>query len=56
MADHPREARHPRVFTAREARQGRIVLTRPWQRAVFLSGIAAAVMLALLATGWMMSH
>lgn len=35
------------VISAERARQGRIVLTRPWQRAVFVAGLVVAVLLAI---------
>jgi hypothetical protein len=37
------------VLSAQDARQGAIILTRPWQRVVFLAGLAAPVLLLLLA-------
>ena len=32
-------------YPAEKARQGEIILKRPWQRAVFIGGLAAAVLL-----------
>jgi hypothetical protein len=37
-----------RGFSARQARQGRIVLDTPLRRAVFIAGLAAAVLVALV--------
>lgn len=34
-------------YPANKARQGDIVLRRPWQRAVFIAGLAAGVVLLL---------
>ena len=36
-----------RTFAAQDVRQGEIVLKRPWQRAVFILGLAGAVVLAV---------
>jgi hypothetical protein len=39
----------PPVYPADEARGGEIILRRPWQRAVFILGLAAPlILLALL--------
>jgi hypothetical protein len=35
------------VYSAQDVRQGEIILKRPWQRAVFILGLAGAVLLAL---------
>jgi hypothetical protein len=35
------------VYSAQDVRQGEIILKRPWQRAVFIFGLAGAVLLAL---------
>ncbi len=35
-------------YSARDVRQGEIILKRPWQRAVFILGLAGAVLLALV--------
>ena len=43
-APSPVDAAHP--IPAQDARQGEIILERPWQRAVFIAGLAAAVALA----------
>lgn len=37
------------AYPAEKASQGEIILRRPWQRAVFIGGIAAAVLLPLIA-------
>jgi hypothetical protein len=34
---------------AQKARQGEIILKRPWQRIVFFSGLAAPILLLLIA-------
>jgi hypothetical protein len=36
------------VYSAQDVRQGEIILKRPWQRAVFILGLAGAVLLAVL--------
>jgi hypothetical protein len=38
----------PREISAQDARQGEIVLRRPWQRVVFLAGLGASVLLLLV--------
>ena len=39
----------PTEYDAEKARQGEIILKRPWQRAVFLAGLFGCVALLLLA-------
>jgi hypothetical protein len=34
-------------YPAEKARQGEIILKRPWQRAVFIAGLAGGVLLLL---------
>lgn len=46
---HQVSPRGPRVFEARRVRQGEVILKRRWQRTVFLAGLAAAVLVALVA-------
>jgi hypothetical protein len=46
MIDQEREGT---VLSGQQARQGEIVLRRRWQRLAFVSGLAAFVMLAMLA-------
>ena len=41
---------HP--LAADELRQGEIIPEHPWQRRVFVTGLAAAVQLALLLLAW----
>ena len=41
------------VYPAEKARQGEIVLRRPWQRVVFLGGLAGCVLLVLILWFWM---
>lgn len=36
------------AYPAEKASQGEIILRRPWQRAVFLAGLGAAVLLPLI--------
>lgn len=40
---------HRIVLSAQDARQGEIILKRPWQRLVFFGGFAGAVLLLLVA-------
>lgn len=35
-------ARHQPVIPAEKARQGEIILKRPWQRGLFIAGLVAA--------------
>jgi hypothetical protein len=46
----PEEVSTPREdpYPAEKARQGVIILRKPWQRWVFIAGLAGAVLLALL--------
>jgi hypothetical protein len=37
------------IRSAQDVRQGVIILRRPWQRAVFLLGLAGAALLAFIA-------
>jgi hypothetical protein len=37
------------VLSAQDARQGAVILNRPWQRVVFFTGLAVPVLLLLLA-------
>lgn len=39
------ESQTPAAYPAEKARQGEIILKRPWQRAVFIGGLAAAILL-----------
>ena len=39
----------PREIDAEKARQGEIILKRPWQRAAFLAGLFACVALLFVA-------
>jgi hypothetical protein len=36
------------AYSAEKARQGEIILRQPWQRAVFITGLAAAILLPLV--------
>ena len=42
-----REHETPPVHTARDVRQGDIVLRKPWERGVFIGGLVGAIVLAL---------
>lgn len=42
----------PKPYPAEKARQGEIVLRRPWQRIVFIAGLVGAVLLAALSRGF----
>ncbi len=37
------------TLSGEEARQGEIILRKPWQRAVFIAGLAGGAILALIA-------
>ena len=41
------------VYPAEQARQGEIVLRRPWQLVVFIGGLAGCVLLVLILWFWM---
>lgn len=49
MSEHhsPAQQRH-RTYAAEKARQGEIILKEPWQRAIFITGLAGFFLLALL--------
>ena len=38
----------PRNYLAEKARQGEIILKRPWQKIVFFAGLAVPVLLLLI--------
>jgi hypothetical protein len=40
--------KQPRTFSGRAARQGEIILRTPLRRAIFVAGLAGAVIIALL--------
>lgn len=40
--------KRPKVYSAEKVRQGDIILRKPWQRIVFLSGLAAPFVLLLI--------
>lgn len=40
--------KRPKVYSAEKVRQGDIVLRKPWQRIVFLFGLAAPFVLLLV--------
>ena len=49
MQDHAdRTSPSPPVYPADKARGGEIILRRPWQRAVFILGLAAPLILFAL--------
>jgi len=37
----------PSTYSAEQVTQGKIILRQPWQRIVFMTGLAAAVLLPL---------
>lgn len=41
----------PPTYSAEQVTQGKIILRKPWQRIVFMTGLAAAVLLPLAALG-----
>lgn len=45
MARRPKE---PPAYPAEKARQGEIVLRRPWQRILFIAGLVGLAVLAML--------
>lgn len=47
MGHSKRRRRDIHAYPAEKARQGEIILKRPWQRAVFIGGLAAVVLAAL---------
>jgi hypothetical protein len=40
--------KRPKVYSVAKARQGDIILRKPWQRIVFLAGLAAPFVLLLI--------
>jgi len=50
----PRMANDPKSphYRAEDVRGGEIELRRPWQRAVFISGLALALLLAIVLGLW----
>jgi hypothetical protein len=49
MTNNDEQGRTVEAYPAEKARQGEIILRRPWQRVVFIAGLAGAVILALVA-------
>lgn len=45
---HPFERTPRQPYPAQKARQGEIILKEPWQRAVFIAGLAGFFLLALV--------
>ena len=45
--EHPEQEARP-VYTARDVRQGDIVLRKPWERGVFVAGLVGAIVLAFV--------
>ena len=41
------------VYPAEKARQGEIILRLPWQRVVFIGGLAGCVLLVVILWFWM---
>jgi hypothetical protein len=52
MERHVREGNGP-TYSAEKASQGEIILKRPWQLAVFIGGLAAAILVPLIAEFFM---
>jgi hypothetical protein len=50
MQEHTDQTRatRPKPYPAEQARGGEIILRRPWQRTVFILGLAAPLLLFLL--------
>jgi hypothetical protein len=48
MQDHTNRTSQPAPYPADKARGGEIILRRPWQRAVFILGLAAPFVLLFL--------
>ena len=44
MSEHER----PKTLSAEEARQGEIILRKPWQRVVFVSGLIGCAFVPLV--------
>ena len=49
VADQQRK--EPPTYTPEQVTQGELILRQPWQRAVFVTGLAAAVLLPVIALG-----
>lgn len=56
MAQNPnvKERNERIVISAQKARQGEIILRKPWQRVMFIAGLVGIVVLAVLVRifGW----
>ena len=52
MAEPHRDDRAPVELSARDARQGTIVLRHRWERLTFIAGMAALVIVAFIVGGW----
>lgn len=50
MGDNQRKD-DPQTYTPEQVTQGEIILKQPWQRAVFVTGLAAAVLLPIAILG-----
>lgn len=50
MTDDGRDPTEPTRLSATEARQGEIILRTRWRRIIFIAGLVATVVLALLAS------
>lgn len=48
MTKTRRDSPAPQAYSAEKARQGEIILRRPWQRAVFIAGLVGGPILALV--------
>jgi len=49
MAENDRN--RTRIYTPEQVTQGEVILKQPWQRAVFVTGLAAAVLLPIAGLG-----
>jgi hypothetical protein len=50
QAHFPKRDQTARTLSAQDARQGQIILQRPWQRVLFIIGLAGGALLALILT------
>jgi len=52
MPDNGDRTSPPPTYPAEKARGGDIILRRPWQRVVFIAGLAAPIILLVLLLLW----
>ena len=48
MADDQTERERGPVYSEQQARQGEIILRKPWERRVFVAGLVGAIVLAIV--------